>query len=364
MVRSGTMKEALVRKGTKVNIVDSPIPQLPSPDHVLIRIVVSGSNPKDWKLPDIVPSEKGTNEGDDIAGIVEEVGDNVYEFKPGDRVAAFHEMRTPAGSYAEYGVAWAHTTFHIQKETSFEEAAALPLAAMTAAVGLYLRLKLPQPWSPEVPSQPEIPLIIYGASSSVGIYALQFALRSNIHPILCVAGNAKDYVEGFIDKSKGDVVIDYREGDDAVVEKLKQALKGKPPVRHVLDAVSHGSSITNIARVFAEQQDAQQSGKAKGHATFVLSGEKEGLPEGVDQSITMVGTVHKDSRDFGFVYFRYIARGLREGWFKSQRTEVVPGGLAGIEGALQNLKAGKASATKYVFRIWETEGARNGLTAV
>ncbi|KAK4166840.1 alcohol dehydrogenase [Cladorrhinum sp. PSN259] len=356
MAKTGTMKEALVHKGTTVKIVDTPIPKLPSSDHVLIRIVVSGSNPKDWKLPDIVPDDDGSNQGDDIAGIVEEVGANVYEFKPGDRVAAFHEMRTRGGSYAEYGVAWAHTTFHIPKETSFEEAAALPLAAMTAAVGLYLRLALPQPWSPEVPTLKETPLIIYGASAAVGIYTLQFALRSNIHPILCVAGNAKDYVEGFIDKSKGDVVVDYREGDDAVVEKLKEALKGKPPVRHALDAVSHGSSITNIAKVLEAQPATKEEGKPNGHVTFVLHGEKEGLPKGVEQSITMVGSVHKEAKDFGFAYFRYIAKGLREGWFKPQRPEVVPGGLAGIEGALQNLKAGKASAVKYVFRIEETEG--------
>lgn len=43
-----------------------------------------------------------------------------WNIKVGDRVAAFHEMRTPGGSYAEYAVAWAHTTFHLPKETSFE----------------------------------------------------------------------------------------------------------------------------------------------------------------------------------------------------------------------------------------------------
>lgn len=92
---------------------------------MLIRVVVSGSNPKDWKIPEYFGSddndpEKWTNEGDDIAGIVEQVGAKVFEFKPGDRVAAFHEMRTGGGSYAEYAVAWQHTTFHIPKETSFE----------------------------------------------------------------------------------------------------------------------------------------------------------------------------------------------------------------------------------------------------
>jgi NADPH:quinone reductase-like Zn-dependent oxidoreductase len=67
-----------------------------------------------WK-PDVV-----INQGDDIAGIVDKVGANVTEFKPGDRVAAFHEMMKPNGSYAEYAIAWAYTTFHIPETTSFE----------------------------------------------------------------------------------------------------------------------------------------------------------------------------------------------------------------------------------------------------
>jgi NADPH:quinone reductase-like Zn-dependent oxidoreductase len=103
--------------GPTVQIVDSPIPE-PNDDQVLIKVVVSGSNPKDWKLPEM--RNLTANAGDDIAGIVEKVGANVFEFKPGDRVAAFHEITTGGGSYAEYAIAPQHTTFHIPKETSFE----------------------------------------------------------------------------------------------------------------------------------------------------------------------------------------------------------------------------------------------------
>jgi NADPH2:quinone reductase len=60
------------------------------------------------------------NTGDDIAGTIHSVGANVTEFKPGDRVAAFHEMMKPAGSFAEYGVSYEHTTFHLPKGTSYE----------------------------------------------------------------------------------------------------------------------------------------------------------------------------------------------------------------------------------------------------
>lgn len=269
-------------------------------------------------------------------------------------------MMTPNGSFAEYAIAWQHTTFRIPEAVSFEEAAAIPLAAMTSALGLYRSLALPEPWSPQVPQLGPTPLVIYGASSAVGIYAVQLALRSNIHPLICVAGRAKDYVAGFLDASKGDVVVDYRDGDEATVEGVVAALKGQPALKHVLDAVSEGSSISNIGEVLKRTAEEDGKGGFKGKVTFVL-GEKE-VPQGVDQNWTMVGDVHndemKEAKDFGFVYFRYFARGLLEGWFKPQRTEVRPGGLAGVQGGLRDLKDGKASAVKYVFRIGETEGVQ------
>lgn len=111
------MKNAIVAKGPKVTIEDIPIPK-PAANQVLIKVVYSGSNPKDWKRPNMGEPH---NSGDDIAGIVESVGDNVIEFRKGDRVAAFHEMMSPYGSFAEYAIAWDYTTFHLPTKTSFEE---------------------------------------------------------------------------------------------------------------------------------------------------------------------------------------------------------------------------------------------------
>ncbi len=56
------------------------------------------------------------------------------------------------------------------------------------------------------------------------------------------------------------------------------------------------------------------------------------------------------------MYCKFIGRGLEEGWFHAQPQEVVPGGLEGVQQGLQNLKDGKASAIKYVFRIEDTPG--------
>lgn len=346
------MKEAIVHGGPKIEIIDSPVPE-PKAGQVVIKVAVSGSNPKDWKYPTWFPNGESVNQGDDIAGTVYTVGEGVTEFRKGDRVGAFHEMLKPGGSYAEYAVAWAHTTFFIPEKTSFEEAAAIPLAALPAAVGLYAadRLNLPQPWSPT--TEP-LPLLVYGGASAVGSYVIQLAKRSNIHPLICVAGRAQDHVEKLIDRSKGDTIIDYREGDEAIVKGIKDALKGQE-LHHAFDAVSEGSTSTNIGKVLAS------SGS---RATFVLppsgksgEGKYDGLGEGVHSSMTMVGSVHNEVKDLGYVYSRYFTRGLEEGWFRGHPQEVVPGGLGGLQTALENLRDGKASAIKYVFRIADTEGA-------
>jgi NADPH:quinone reductase-like Zn-dependent oxidoreductase len=112
------MKEAIIDKTVAVTIRDVEIPT-PQPGQVLIKVVVSGTNPKDWKVPKWQP-DNVINQGDDIAGYVEAVGEGVQKFRKGDKVAAFHEMLSPHGSYAEYAIAWEHTTFHLTEKTSFE----------------------------------------------------------------------------------------------------------------------------------------------------------------------------------------------------------------------------------------------------
>lgn len=369
------MKEAIVAKDLKVTVQDVGFPSVPSPDHLIIRVYVSGSNPKDWAMAerclylqpphrhDILinpfPTVSGLNQGDDIAGIVHSVGSNVTEFHPGDRVASFHEMLSPHGSYGEYAVSLAATTFHIPQHVSFEEAATIPLAAMTAAVGLYQRLGLPLPW---LPAQDRLPLAIYGASSAVGAFAVKLACLSNIHPLICVAGQGGSFVETLIDRSKGDTIVNYRGGSDAVVTGLKNALDANEKLQYAFDAVSSQGSYQSLAKVMDP---------LAGKMTVMLARKKyEGVPPGIDISYTQVGRVHSadypglksekqlvgdlNDEDFGAVMYRFFARGLEKRWLRGHPYQVVPGGLRGIESALRDLKGGKVSAKKYVFRIAET----------
>ncbi|CAK7231362.1 hypothetical protein SBRCBS47491_007905 [Sporothrix bragantina] len=339
------MKEAQVAKGGAVTIVDSPVPT-PAAGQVLIKVEVSGSNPKDWKVPEW--TDKTHNSGDDIAGTVVSVGAGVVDFKAGDRVAAFHEMVKPHGSFAEYAVAWDYTTFHLGDNVSYEDAATIPLVGLTAAVSLYTDLGLPQPWTP-APEGTVTPLVVYGAGSAVGAAAIQLARLGNIHPIFAVAGQSAPFVESLLDKSKGDVVVDYRGGDEAAVKALKAAV-GDHKVRHVVNAISEGGSNYIVSTVL------QLDGRIATVLPWNAEDDKR-IGRQVDNVRTSVGRVHADLKDLGFVYSKFFARALAAGTLKGHPYVVVPGGLAGVQGALQNLRDGKAHGVKYVFRIAETEGA-------
>ena len=209
-----------------------------------------------------------------------------------------------------------------------------------------------------------IPVIIYGAASAVGSYAIQLAQQSNIHPLICVAGRGISHVEGLIDKSKGDTILDYRDGDEKLVKNLNSAVQNAGGrVEYAFDAISGNGSYENICQVLD---------RTTGRITLVLPGKdyKE-IPDTIEKSLTTVGSsqigtdldpwqkktgTQTGNEEFAMAFFRYFGRGLQKGFFKGHPYEVVPGGLGGVQNALQNLKEGKVSAVKYVFRIDETEG--------
>lgn len=220
---------------------------------------------------------------------------------------------------------------------------------MTAALGLYQRLKLPLPWNPT--TEP-LPFIVYGGATAVGAFAIKFAQLSNIHPLITVAGKGSAFVETLIDREKGDTIIDYREGDEVVRAKIKEAAGGRS-IHYAYDAVGEYGTHQNVGAVIT----------APGEITTILPSAYQ-PPEGIIMGQTIAGSVHMppaagkvvEDSEFGAALFQLISRGLAQGWFSGHPYEVRPGGLAGLEEALQDLKAGKASAIKYVVRIGETKG--------
>lgn len=230
---------------------------------------------------------------------------------------------------------------------SFAEAATIPLAGLTSVIALYHHLALPFPWAP---AKDAIPFVVYGASTAVGAFAIKLANRSNVHPIIGVAGKGADYVQQFLDPSKGDCIIDYRNGNEETIQGIQKALQdaGQTEIRHALDAVVLEQSSRVLRSVVAPG----------GNVNHVLPAPD--LSPAISTQ-AWVSSAHEqggenDCRELCFLFSHWIGRGLQLGTFSGHPYQVRPGGLEGVQDALKDLKDNKASAVKYVFRIAETPG--------
>ena len=144
------------------------------PDQVLVRVRAASVNPADWHFmrgePYIARLQAGLRApkaavlGCDLAGTVEAVGASVQGYEPGDEVFGSPFMRG-FGAFAELTAVPAEVLAHKPADLSFAEAAAMPLAALTALQGLRDQAKV------EAGQR----VLIVGASGGVGTFAVQIA---------------------------------------------------------------------------------------------------------------------------------------------------------------------------------------------
>jgi NADPH:quinone reductase-like Zn-dependent oxidoreductase len=183
---------------------DIPRP-IARPGEVLVRIYAAGVNPADWRaragFPDvpeqfrhaIPPISRPHIPGFDLSGIVEATGPDVTTFRKGD--AVFGMIRFPGGgkTYAEYTTA--PVTDLALKPASIDhiQAAAIPMAALTAWQFLYQDL------------EPGQTVLINGAAGGVGHIAVQLAKIKGAHVIAVASGSH----EAFLHELGVDEFIDY-----------------------------------------------------------------------------------------------------------------------------------------------------------
>jgi len=142
----------------------------PAESEVLIRIHAASVNPYDWHFLRGHPSfirlftglrnPKSPRLGADVAGVVDAVGSKVASFKPGDAV-----FGAAKGSFAEYACATPSQLTLKPQDVSFEQAACLPIAGITALQGLRDKGKV----------QAGQNVLINGAAGGVGTFAVQIA---------------------------------------------------------------------------------------------------------------------------------------------------------------------------------------------
>jgi NADPH:quinone reductase-like Zn-dependent oxidoreductase len=201
------MKAAIYRKhgppDVVVQIADIEKP-VPTDNEVLIKVRAASVNPLDSHLMKGGPyiarlllglgKPKIKRPGVDVAGQVEAVGRNVTQFKPGDAVFGLSK-----GAFAEY-VCAPETAFVIKPENiTFELAASVPVAALTALQGLRDKARI----------QPAQRVLINGAAGGVGTFAVQIAKSFGAHVTAVCSTRNVDMVRSI----GADHVIDYTQED-------------------------------------------------------------------------------------------------------------------------------------------------------
>jgi NADPH:quinone reductase-like Zn-dependent oxidoreductase len=185
--------------------VDKPAPNA---DEVLVKVLAVSVNPADWHsmrgkplfsritLGLLRPKHKIL--GVDIAGLVEAVGSNVTQFKPGEEVYG-NLLDHGYGGFAEYASLPVAVMSSKPANLSFEEAAAVPMAAVTALQGLRHHGEI----------QPMQKVLINGASGGVGSFAVQIAKSYGAE----VTGVTSTQNIDLVRSLGADLVVDYRTTD-------------------------------------------------------------------------------------------------------------------------------------------------------
>ena len=215
MTADQKMKAAVYRRygapdAICVTDVDKPAPK---GDEVLVQVKAASVNAYDWHLLRAKPfftralsgvfKPKNNILGADISGIVVSAGRGVSRFKPGDEVFGCLEScgkgGLAAGGFAEYVCARETVLARKSPALSFEEAAALPMAAVTALQGLRDDGQL----------KPGQSVLINGASGGVGLFAVQIAKAIGAEvAAVCGTGGVE------LARSLGaDTVFDYTKED-------------------------------------------------------------------------------------------------------------------------------------------------------
>jgi NADPH:quinone reductase-like Zn-dependent oxidoreductase len=252
--------------------VVKPVPQ---EDEVLIQIHAASLNSRDQRMLRANPifirlmpggffRPKNKIPGADFAGRIEAIGENARLFKPGDEVFGYMPGATGRGTFAEFVCADEKTISLKPANLTFEQAAAVPLAAMTALQGLRDKGNI----------QPGQKVLIHGASGGVGTFAVQIAKAFGAEvTAVCSPRNLE------MARSLGsDYVIDYKAENFTQSGKhydLILAVNGYHPISEYLCALKpEGTYVVaggSILQFIQAAGNKKRNSNAGGQKTMIVS---------------------------------------------------------------------------------------------
>ncbi|MBN8420412.1 MAG: NADP-dependent oxidoreductase [Verrucomicrobia bacterium] len=226
-------------KGQALRLGESPKPELRDHD-VMVEIHAAGVNLLDSKIRDgefklILPYRLPLVLGNDVAGVVAEVGAKVRRFKPGDEVYA-RPAQDRIGTFAEFIAMNEADVAMKPSHLSMEEAASIPLVALTAWQVLVQRAGL----------QKGQKVLIHAGSGGVGTMAIQLAKHLGAH----VATTTSTANIALVKELGADVVVDYKKGDfEKVLREYDVVLNslGKDTLEKSLAVLKPGGKLISIS---------------------------------------------------------------------------------------------------------------------
>ncbi|UBU16460.1 NADP-dependent oxidoreductase [Nonomuraea gerenzanensis] len=251
-----------------LELADVPRPR-PLAHEVLVRVEAAGINPPDWKLrrvpypPDY--TEPPLTPGWDVSGVVEEVGEYVGRFKPGDEVFGMLNFPRYAGAYAEYVVARPRQFALKPAGITHVQAAALPMSALTVWQG----------FTDIADVSPGQRVLVHAAAGGVGHLAVQLAKLRGAY----VIGTARAAKHEFVRGLGADEVIDYTAVDFASavseVDVVVDIVGGDYPARS-LPLIRPGGAFIAVSGVTPADVEAFTAAGVR-HGVFVVEPDHAGL---------------------------------------------------------------------------------------
>ncbi|CAG1013991.1 alcohol dehydrogenase [Anaerolineales bacterium] len=247
----------------------------PKDNEVLIKIHAASINSRDWRMMRANPffirlapggflQPKNKVLGGDVAGRVEAVGGNVKQFKPGDEVFGYLPSATGRGTFAEYVCANETTITLKPSNLTFEQAAAVPVAALTALQGLRDKGNI----------QPGQKVLINGASGGVGTFAVQIAKAFGAEVTAVCSTRNLDMARSL----GADHVIDYKKENftrNGQYYDLILAVNGYHPISNYLRALSPDGIYVvaggSMLQLFQAAPQARQTSTTGNQKTCVVS---------------------------------------------------------------------------------------------
>lgn len=208
-------------------------------DDVLIKVRAASVNPldiriRDGKMKQILAYKMPLILGNDLAGVVVKVGTNVKNFKLGDEIYARADTMRQ-GSFAEYIAVRSSNVSLKPKNLSMEDAAALPLVALTAWQILVVKANIKKGQK----------VLIHGGSGGVGSTAIQLAKHLGAH----VATTASENDRSHLQRYGVDEIIDYKTRDfSSVVSDYDLVLdtRGGETLKKSLNVLKPGGQVISI----------------------------------------------------------------------------------------------------------------------